>query len=111
MYRLRGREGIHAFTEGIRFGGLVVLAQAQFPLDDFQLLAEEKFALMLADLFVDLVGNFALQPGNLKLLFYQREDFLHARLQRHGFQNGLQLYTVGTGERSSKVGKRRGLTG
>jgi hypothetical protein len=60
---------LHAFTEGVRFGGFVVLAQAQFPLDDFQLFAEKEFALVLADLFVDLIGNFALQPGNLKLLF------------------------------------------
>ncbi len=72
---------------------------------------EEELALALADLAVDLAGQFLLQPGDFHFLAQQRQHLLHALQDRHGIQHFLQLHARRGGQRGGEVRQRRRVVG
>jgi hypothetical protein len=99
-----GRQGLafQALFELLDVGAAVVLGQAQFLLDDLELFLEEELALVLADLAVDLGGDFFLQARDFDFLAQHRQDFFHALEHGHAVQHFLQLVAGGRGEAAAK---------
>ena len=69
---------LQPFAELFQLRRLVVLGDAEFFLDLLQLLAQEEFALVLADLLLHGILDFGLDLGDLQFLFQQEQHLLHA---------------------------------
>ncbi len=110
-HRLGRVQRLKPLAEFVGVGGAVVFLQAQLPLDHLELLLEEEFALVLADLFVHFLANLVLQARHFHFFLDQCQHALHACFQRHGFQNALQLVAAGAGQGGGEIGERRGITG
>jgi hypothetical protein len=95
-----------ALLELFDVGATVVFAQAQLALNDFQLFLEEKLALMLADLAVDLGRQLLLQATYLDLLAQQRQHLFHALEHGHAVHHLLQFGTGCAGQGGGEVGQR-----
>ncbi len=112
LARLLGQHlAFQAGAEFVGVGALVVLGDAQLLLDDLQLFLEEEFALVFADLAVDLGGQLLLQARDFHLLAQQRQDLLHPLEDRHGVQHFLQFAAGRGGQGRGEVGERRRVVG
>ncbi len=110
-HRLWRLQGGHAFLEQLEVGAAVVLGQAKFLLDDFQLLAQEELSLLLGDFLIHLAGDAGLHFGHFALLAQQQQYLLHAGQQGKRVEDFLQLVTLGRGERGREVRQQAGLVG
>ena len=112
LARLLGQHlAFQAGAEFVGVGALVVLGDAQLLLDDLQLFLEEEFALVFADLAVDLGGQLLLQARDFHLLAQQRQDLLHPLEDRHGVQHFLQFAAGRGGQGRGEVGEWRRVVG
>jgi hypothetical protein len=100
---LRQRKIRDALLEHLHVGGAIILGYAQLLLDDLELLAQEELALVFRHLLVDLAGDLALQLGHFALLAQKGQHFFHARTQRKGVEDLLQLFTRGGSERRGEI--------
>jgi hypothetical protein len=109
--RLRYRAALEAPFELVDLGGLVVFRQPQLLLNELELLAQERLALMALDLRLDVLADVHLRLGDLHLLVQQLDHLLEAPLHRDGFQHVLQVGFAGGGEAGGEVGQQRRLVG
>ena len=61
--------------------------------------------MVIADLAFDLALDLGLQLRELSLFRQQQQNLFHARHYRHGFQDVLQFFALGSGQRRGHVGQ------
>ncbi len=104
-------QGGQPLFEELQVGAAIILGQAEFFLDDFQLFAQKKLSLLLRDLFIHLAGDMGLHLGHFALFAQQHQHFFHARQQGQRIENFLQLVTFGGGQGGGEIRQQAGLVG
>ena len=108
-YRVGYRQPLQARAKPLGVGGAIVFRDTQLFLDDFQLLTQKEFTLLIRDFLVHLLGDLAAQFGHFALFSQQGQNLLHARLQGQRVENFLQARAVGGGQGGGKVGQQTRL--
>ena len=82
LHALRHYQRFQPRSEGIDIVFTVVFRDTQLALDDLELLTQEKLALAILHLCVDLLADLALQQRYIDFFSQQRQDFLHPLFHR-----------------------------
>ena len=98
------------FPEFRDFGGIALVAFAEFLLDRFELLAQQILALALVHARLGAFVDLARQPQHLDALRQQFQHAVQAPLQFHRFEQLLFLGRLDIHQAGDHVGERRGGT-